>query len=196
MVAVRAAARPNASRWQHAGAACCRRVPAYPAAPPAAAAADGSTDATNGSGRVPEPISGNVTGPISRGSVASVEVHVSLLGRADLAGEIYRQLRDAIIAGRLRPGDPLPPTRELARRLSVARGTVAVAYDRLSGEGFVTSQVGSGTFVSEWVARGEPTAGSAEGMLRPRPVWARVQVSTAFAAPARHEFRTGLPDAS
>jgi GntR family transcriptional regulator / MocR family aminotransferase len=139
---------------------------------------------------------GNVTGPISRGSVASVEVHVSLLGRADLAGEIYRQLRDAILTGRLRPGESLPPTRELARRLSVARGTVAVAYDRLSGEGFVTSQAGSGTFVSEWVARGERTASRADCRLRPRPVWARIQVSAAFAAPARYELRTGLPDAS
>src|SRR5262249_43940939 len=93
-----------------------------------------------------------------RASVTTVEVHVSLLGRTDLAGEIYRQLRAAIIAGRLRAGDPLPPTRELARRLSVSRGTVAVAYDRLSGEGFVTSRVGAGTFVTGWVARGVPAA--------------------------------------
>ena len=31
--------------------------------------------------------------------------------------------------------------------------SVTVAYDRLAGEGFVTSRVGSGTFVSEQVAR-------------------------------------------
>jgi GntR family transcriptional regulator/MocR family aminotransferase len=77
-----------------------------------------------------------------------MEVHVSLVGRKDLSGEIYRQLRRAILAGRLRPGDRLPPTRELARRLSVSRTTVAVAYDRLWGEGFVTARVGAGTFVS------------------------------------------------
>jgi GntR family transcriptional regulator/MocR family aminotransferase len=39
-----------------------------------------------------------------------------------------------------RPGGRLPPTRELARRLSVSRTTVTVAYDRLTGEGFVTSR--------------------------------------------------------
>jgi len=129
-------------------------------------------------------------------TVAPVEVHVSLLGRTDLAGEIYRQLRAAIIAGRLRAGEPLPPTRELARRLSVSRGTVAVAYDRLSGEGFVTSRVGAGTFVTASAARGEPPAGATDGRLRPRPVWDGIPVATAFAAPARYEFRTGLPDAS
>jgi GntR family transcriptional regulator/MocR family aminotransferase len=125
-----------------------------------------------------------------------VDVHVSLLGRADLAGEIYRQLRAAIIEGRLRAGDPLPPTRELARRLSVSRGTVAVAYDRLSGEGYVTTRIGAGTFVSDGAARRAPAAAAAEGVLRARPIWAGIPVSAVFAAPARYDFRTGLPDAS
>ena len=125
-----------------------------------------------------------------------MDVHVSLLGRADLAGEIYRQLRAAIIAGRLRAGDSLPPTRELARRLSVSRGTVAVAYDRLSGEGYVTARTGAGTFVSDGAARRAPAAEAAEGVLRARPIWEHIPVSAVFAAPARYDFRTGLPDAS
>ena len=85
-----------------------------------------------------------------------MEYHVSLVGRKDLSGEIYRQLRRGILEGRLRPGDALPPTRALARSLNVSRTTVTVAYDRLLGEGFATSRVGSGTFVGE---RG-PRAGS------------------------------------
>ena len=125
-----------------------------------------------------------------------MEVHVSLHGRADLTGEIYRQLRAAIIAGQLRSGDPLPPTRELARRLSVSRGTVAVAYDRLSGEGFVTSRMGAGTFVTGWTARTRPAVSAPDDALRPRPVWDRIPVSTAFDVPARYDFRTGLPDVS
>jgi GntR family transcriptional regulator / MocR family aminotransferase len=81
-----------------------------------------------------------------------MEVHVSLVGRKDLTGEIYRQLRGAILDGRLPPGGRPPPTRELAHRLNVSRTTVAVAYDRLTGEGFITSRVGAGTFVSDNVA--------------------------------------------
>ena len=66
---------------------------------------------------------------------ASVDLHVQLDGRRDLSAQIFRQLRDAILDGRLRPGQRLPPTRELARRLSVSRNTAGVAYDELVAEG-------------------------------------------------------------
>ena len=45
--------------------------------------------------------------------MARVQVHVSLIGRKELSGEIYRQLRRAIVDGRLRPGEHLPPSREV-----------------------------------------------------------------------------------
>jgi GntR family transcriptional regulator/MocR family aminotransferase len=125
-----------------------------------------------------------------------VEIHISLVGRKDLSGEIYCQLQAAIATGKLRAGEALPSTRELASRLSVSRGTVATAYDRLSGEGFVTSHVGAGTFVSEWAVRGDPQAVTADGKLRPKPLWEHVPVGTAFYPPARYELRTGLPDVS
>jgi GntR family transcriptional regulator/MocR family aminotransferase len=126
-----------------------------------------------------------------------MEFHVSLIGRRDLSGEVYRQLRRAIVEGRLRRGEVLPPSRELARRLSVSRTTVTVAYDRLAGEGFVTSRVGAGTFVNEHGA--PPPTGKrrrVDGTLRPVPVWDSLPLSTAFARPAQFDFRTGLPDAS
>jgi GntR family transcriptional regulator/MocR family aminotransferase len=123
-----------------------------------------------------------------------VEFHVSLVGRDDLATEVYRQVRAAIVSGRLRPGDPLPPTRELARRLSVSRTTVMVAYDRLSGEGFVTSRVGAGTFVSDYVPSWAARSASAGAVLLPRPVWNKIPLPKAFAAKAVYDFRTGLPD--
>jgi len=85
-----------------------------------------------------------------------VTLHVSLVGRRDLSTEIFRQVRDAIITGVLRPGDALPPSREMARTLSVSRMTVTVAYERLASEGFTTSRARAGTFVSDGVlgARG------------------------------------------
>jgi GntR family transcriptional regulator/MocR family aminotransferase len=129
-------------------------------------------------------------------SLCTVEVHISLVGRRDLTGEIYRQLRAAITTGKLRAGEALPSTRELASRLSVSRGTVATAYDRLGGEGFVTSQVGAGTFVSEGAVRSEPEGGTADGKLRPKPVWEDIPVASAVYPPARYEFRSGLPDLS
>jgi GntR family transcriptional regulator/MocR family aminotransferase len=123
-------------------------------------------------------------------------VHVSLVGRKDLTGEIYRQLRRAILDGRLPPGGRLPPTRELARRLNVSRTTVTVAYDRLTGEGFITSRVGAGTFVSDDVLGPAGPARPGRGALRPRPFWDAIAVPTVFDKPARFDFRTGIPDAT
>jgi GntR family transcriptional regulator/MocR family aminotransferase len=127
-----------------------------------------------------------------------MEIHVSLIGRRNLSGEIYRQLRRAILAGQLRPGDVLPPSRELARTLGVSRTTVTVAYDRLAGEGFVASRVGAGTFVTERVRQpARPTKKQAViGALQPRAIWDSVVVSNAFVRQAEYDFRSGLPDAS
>ncbi len=125
------------------------------------------------------------------------DFHVSLVGRKDLSGEIYRQIRRAVLDRRLQPGDPLPPGRELARTLAVSRATVTVAYERLAAEGFVTARQGSGTFVSESVARAgrEKTGRRSAGALRPRPIWAAINPPPTF-EPARFDFRTGLCDAS
>ncbi|RFU39296.1 GntR family transcriptional regulator, partial [Actinomadura logoneensis] len=81
-----------------------------------------------------------------------MELHITLDDRRDLTGSLYRQLRDAVLDGRLRGGEAVPPTRELARRLAVSRGTVSVAYDRLAAEGYLTARVGAGTFVRESAA--------------------------------------------
>ena len=78
-----------------------------------------------------------------------MDVHISLEGRRDLVGQIYQQVRDAILDGRLKAGEIVPPTRELARRLTVSRNTVGVAYDRLIGEGFIETRRGAGTYVRE-----------------------------------------------
>lgn len=127
-----------------------------------------------------------------------MELHVSLVGRKNLSVEIYRQLRRAIIDGVLAPGDPLPPSRELARRLSVSRTTVTVAYDRLAGEGYVKSRVGAGTYVG---LRRETVPADAKkrrpaGVLRPRPVWDAVRVPVHPERLPRFCFITGMPDAS
>jgi GntR family transcriptional regulator/MocR family aminotransferase len=123
--------------------------------------------------------------------------HVSLVGRKDLSGEIYRQIRRAVLDRRLRPGDPLPPSRELARALSVSRATVTVSYERLAAEGFVTSRQGSGTFVGELAAPAghEMTGRRSTGALRPRAIWEAMSPPATFAA-APFDFRTGRCDAS
>jgi GntR family transcriptional regulator/MocR family aminotransferase len=131
---------------------------------------------------------------VSAATLSAVELHVSLVGRRDLTGEIYRQLRRAILDGRLAPGGRLPPTRELARQLSVSRTTVTVAYDRLMGEGFITARVGAGTFVSDDLPGAGHRTGATGGVLRPRPIWDNLDFLVLEGA-AEFDFRPGIPDA-
>lgn len=82
-----------------------------------------------------------------------------------LTRQIYTALRAAILSGRLRAGDRLPPTRELARSLGVARLTVATAFEWLRAEGYVYGRVGAGTYVAAVFgegAPGEPSVGSSD----------------------------------
>jgi GntR family transcriptional regulator/MocR family aminotransferase len=125
-----------------------------------------------------------------------MQFHVSLVGRRHLSVEIYRQLRRAIVEGILRPGEVLPPSRELARRLGVSRTTVTVAYERLAGEGYVEARVGAGTFIS-FLGGAAPGAerGRSSGALRPRAVWESVRLPTVSGRP-RFDFLTGRPDAA
>ena len=128
-----------------------------------------------------------------------MEFHISLVGGGRLSGEIYEQLRGAIRDGRLRPGERLPPSRQLARRLSVSRTTVTYAYERLLGEGYVVARVGAGTFVSKDISTPPARTGrrKAESPLRPRAFWGSVpEFSSAFARLAQFDFRSGIPDGS
>src|SRR3954453_21083027 len=116
-----------------------------------------------------------------------MDFHVSLAGRGDPSVRIYRQLRDAVLDGRLRAGERLPPTRELARRLAVSRNTVAVAYDRLTADGFLTGRVGAGTYVCAELPAPKPRqAPSAKGP-RAKAVWRSLPPAVA-AAPHAPEY--------
>ncbi|MFI7438878.1 MocR-like pyridoxine biosynthesis transcription factor PdxR [Nonomuraea indica] len=120
-----------------------------------------------------------------------MDVHVTLSGRGELAAQVYRQLLEAILDGRLRPGERLPPTRELARRLEISRNTVAVAYDRLVADGFLVGRAGAGTFVAAGPVRGRAAP---RGVVQPRAVWRSLPPAQPPAAPAAYDFRVGVPD--
>ncbi len=60
---------------------------------------------------------------------------------------IARKLRDEILAGVYRPGDRLPPERELATKLGVNRGSVREALKKLEQLGLVSTRRGDGSSV-------------------------------------------------
>ena len=77
----------------------------------------------------------------------------------------FRSVADAIAAdiaaGRLRPGEKLPPQRDFAYDRGIAVSTASRVYAELARRGLVTGEVGRGTYV-----RSEP---GRAGLLQPEP---------------------------
>ncbi|MCW1410674.1 PLP-dependent aminotransferase family protein [Rhizobium sp. 1AS11] len=60
---------------------------------------------------------------------------------------IADQIAQAVASGVLKPGEQLPPQRQLADKLAVSLPTVSRAYEELSRRGLVTGETGRGTFI-------------------------------------------------
>ncbi len=71
----------------------------------------------------------------------SVQTYIS----GDSAVKIASSVEHAMAAGRLAPGESLPPVRSLATRLSVSPATVAAAYRLLQDRGIATADGRRGT---------------------------------------------------
>ena len=86
----------------------------------------------------------------SRRSLAAALLPLALDRAAPLPlqRQLYDQVREAILAGRLAAAARLPSTRALARELGCSRNTVIGAYDQLFSEGYLEGETGSGTYVS------------------------------------------------
>jgi GntR family transcriptional regulator, transcriptional repressor for pyruvate dehydrogenase complex len=69
--------------------------------------------------------------------------------RERLYEQVADYIEDLVSSGELRPGDKLPPERELAETLRVARGVVREAVKVLAVRGLVTVKPGLGTYISE-----------------------------------------------
>lgn len=62
--------------------------------------------------------------------------------------QVYEGFRSAILLGKLRPGQPVPSSREFAALHALSRFPVLQAYAQLLAEGYFESRTGSGTYVS------------------------------------------------
>ncbi|HEX6500174.1 MAG TPA: GntR family transcriptional regulator [Micromonosporaceae bacterium] len=71
------------------------------------------------------------------------------MAQNSLYRRIAADLREAIRAGQLQPGDRLPTEQELGTRYGVSRNTVRLAVAMLANEGAIVSTPGRGTFVRD-----------------------------------------------
>src|SRR5579872_2975964 len=100
-----------------------------------------------------------------------------------LRAQLEASLREAIRDGRLRAGERLPSSRELARELGVSRGMVQDCYGQLLAEGYLTSRTGSATRVAD--ISGQPAV-----LVPPSPGRQRQE------RPLIADFEPGVPDLS
>lgn len=78
---------------------------------------------------------------------ALVALELDRVAGAPVFRQIARQLREKIVSHALPPGTRLPPSRDLATQLAVARNCVIDAYDELIAEGILEGRGRHGTFV-------------------------------------------------
>jgi GntR family transcriptional regulator/MocR family aminotransferase len=100
-----------------------------------------------------------------------------------LRAQLEGSLREAIRDGRLRGGERLPSSRELARELGVSRGMVQECYGQLLAEGYLTSRTGSATRVADISERPAAAAPGPPEPTRPAPDRGLIA-----------DFQTGVPD--
>jgi len=63
--------------------------------------------------------------------------------------QIVQQIEESVLKGTLKPGDQLPPERELAQQLGVSRTAVREAVKTLREKGLVEAYSGRGTFITD-----------------------------------------------
>jgi GntR family transcriptional regulator, transcriptional repressor for pyruvate dehydrogenase complex len=82
----------------------------------------------------------------------------SPLAQNPAAARVVTHVESLIGEGTLRPGDRLPPERDLALQLGVSRPTIRAGLRWLAAMGVVRARQGSGTFITDGPPRMEPGA--------------------------------------
>lgn len=89
-------------------------------------------------------IRGHMILPVSEAHMPFQKVQTEKLSIA-----VVRQIELLVLRGILRPGERLPPERELAERMGVSRPSLRDAISQLQDQGLLTAKAGSGIYVAE-----------------------------------------------
>lgn len=77
-----------------------------------------------------------------------MEIILSNASTKPIYEQITSQIKGMIMSGTLKPGDPMPSMRKLAKELHVSVITTQRAYEDLAKDGFIVTVPAKGTFVS------------------------------------------------
>ena len=106
-------------------------------------------------------------------------------GGEPLRSQLEGGLRLAIRSGRLRGGERLPSSRQMARELGLSRGLVQDCYAQLQAEGYLETRVGSATRVA---------AGAVTPPATPQATPVPPPVPPPGRPPLAVDFLSGVPD--
>jgi GntR family transcriptional regulator / MocR family aminotransferase len=107
-----------------------------------------------------------------------IVLDLSSKGSRESSRTLHRQLKAAILDGRLTPGAKLPSTRKSAAFFGVSRNTAVEVYERLLIEGNVVTRHGSGTYVADRISVPPPASSNGDGpSKRLNQFWLRPEVT-------------------
>ena len=98
--------------------------------------------------------------------------HINPSSGLPLYLQVEAQVKQAVAAGALKPGDALPSVRRLGAELRINPNTVARAYQDLERDGIISTVPGGGTYVAD----GVPGLLKSEKVRRLRPYARQIAV--------------------
>lgn len=78
-----------------------------------------------------------------------MDIIISNASNQPIYEQIYSQIKNNIISGKLREGDMLPSIRTLAKDLRISVITTKRAYDELEKDGYIDTVAAKGCFVAK-----------------------------------------------
>lgn len=120
----------------------------------------------------------------SRGLADLSDLRLDAAADTPLYKQLAQEITERIGSGRIRAGERLPATRELAEQLGLNRTTVSAAYALLETSALIEGHVGRGSFVAQRTAPTKHAGTNWDAILSPleSPVYATTQdVDISFA---------------
>jgi len=78
-----------------------------------------------------------------------MDIIISNASGQPIYDQIYTQIKNAILSGRISSGEALPSIRSLAKDLRISVITTKRAYEELERDGYIYTVAGKGCFVAE-----------------------------------------------
>ncbi|AVP99726.1 GntR family transcriptional regulator [Ahniella affigens] len=127
--------------------------------------------------------------------VFPIPIDLPTRGQGSITQSLQRQLRAAMLDGRLLAGTPLPSSRRVAEALNIARNTVIRAYDLLIAEGYLLPRPGAKPVVANLHPLRSKRPISVDRRLAEKVIWQPPDGlhGAPLTLPER-SFRTGMPE--